>query len=288
MTPNTTPGPEDPVGTTSDALTYGSAQGTIDYSYGPTGVSLVSGGKVMTAPMTMYFVFYGSWTTAEEQFFTTYANALSASPEMSIDATYGAPATFSVYPTVGNMPTSTFGTSLDDASLADIVDAAIDAPTSPLPEDTNGIYVVLTDRTVSLDGSLGSYCDICGYHPHHKRNDGTVIKTVFSGNPLSCTQKADGSYPCGQTNGWQPNGAANGVNGTYFDQMAGVIYHETSEAMTDPPGGGYLAHFVGKTNTKEDADLCEGSYGTESTSRPFVGAVQYDLDYPAAAPGELA
>ncbi len=279
---------DDPVGTTTAALTYGSAQGAVDYSYGQTGMSLSSGGHVMTGPITMYFVFYGNWSMAEEQFFQTYATSLSGSPEMSIDATYGVPATFTVHPTVSTIPTSMFGTSLDDTSLAEIVDAAIDAPTSPLPEDANGIYVVLTDKTVQLDGSAGAFCDICGYHPHHKRTDGIIIKEVFSGNPLSCTEKADGTYPCGGQNGRQPNASANGANGTYFDQMAGVIYHEMTEQMTDPPGGGYRVHLVGATTTQEDADLCESSYGTESTSRPFVGAVQYDLDYPALAANETA
>lgn len=205
------------------------------------------GGPVMGTP-NVYLIWYGNWnqsnpsdTPAGQQIVRDFLYGLSGSNYYLTNASYGTPSgSFAVK---GEFTDSySQGARLSDSMVRAVVTHAI-ATTTPgaLPQDTNGIYFVLTSSDVAeRSGFCSKYC---GWHTSSTIS-GSDIKYSFVGNSYRCLSSC-----AAQTIG--PNGNA-GVDG-----MVSVIAHELEETNTDPDLSAWY-----DSNGAEDADKCAWTFGS--------------------------
>lgn len=208
------------------------------------------GGPVMVAPTNMYYIWYGSgWDTASKNTLNNLGNNIGGSPHFNINTTYtdrlGAHVVNRVALAGSTTNTGTLGTRLSDANILSIVSGAITS--GALPSDANGVYFVLTDKTVTA--TSGFCTQYCGWHSVAKIG-AKDIKYSFVGNPE--TQCPRG---CGVT-----NPTLNGTPGA--DAMASVLVHELEETVTDPN----LNAWYSTANGMENGDKCAWNYGATSTA----------------------
>ncbi|MDQ2988014.1 MAG: EXORDIUM family protein, partial [Pseudomonadota bacterium] len=180
------------------------------------------GGPVMVAPTKMYYIWYGSqWDAASKNTLNNLGNSIGGSPHFNINTTYyngaGTHVVNQVTLAGSTINTGTLGTQLSDANIKTIVSNAITS--GAVPSDVNGVYFVLTDKTVTA--TSGFCTQYCGWHTHATIG-GKDIKYSFVGNPE--TQCPAG---CGVN-----NPTLNGTPGA--DAMASILVHELEEAVTDP------------------------------------------------------
>jgi len=224
------------------------------------GINYHTGGVVLKAnPVPIYIIWYGNWTNgarvSDSQLTVSTietflgSNALGGSGYEAINTTYG--------DTTGNVSGHlnfsghTFdnysaGTKFGDRSLPGIVSRAI---SGGLPNDPNGVYVVLTSSDVSeTSGFCRTYC---GFHTHNTIL-GNDLKYAYIGNvdkcPSGCEVQSTG-----------PNSPAPGVGG--IDGIANVLTHETEEAITDPDLNAWF-----DASGNEDADKCNFKFGPTQTA----------------------
>ncbi|MES2130606.1 MAG: hypothetical protein V4463_25315 [Pseudomonadota bacterium] len=207
------------------------------------------GGPVMVAPTNIYYIWYGSWDAASQNTLNNLGAHIGGSPYFNINTTYYNASNVHVQNSVtlaGSTSTGlTLGTQLTDANIQTIVSNAISS--GALPSDTNGIYFVLTDKTVNA--TSGFCTQYCGWHTHGTIG-GKDIKYSFVGNPE--TQCPAG---CGVT-----SPTLNGTPGA--DAMASILSHELEEAVTDPD----LNAWYSLSNGMENGDKCAWNFGTTSTA----------------------
>ncbi len=223
------------------------------------------GGPVMTAPTNVYYIWYGSsWDTASKNVLNNLGQHIGGSPYFNINTTYYNASNTHVVNSVtlaGSTTNSgTLGTRLTDANIKTIVSNAISS--GALPSDSNAVYFVLTDKTVTATSGFCS--QYCGWHTNATIG-GKDIKYSFVGNPE--TQCAAG---CG-ANSPSPNGTPGA------DAMASILSHELEEAVTDPDGNGWYSLASGM----ENGDKCAWNFGTESTAsngskyNQTIGSMKY-------------
>jgi len=227
----------------------------------PTGQSVTTGnginyngGPVMKAnPVPIYIIWYGNWngtgsnTAATRTAIEHYVGTLGNTAPMLIDSTYG--------DTTGNVSGNvSFGgstivsssTNLSDRSLKSTVGNAISS--GALPNDPNGLYFVLTSS--NINETSGFCTKYCGFHTHATLS-GSDIKYSFVGNsdrcPSGCEIQSTG-----------PNSAATGQGG--IDGMANVMFHEASEAISDPDLNAWF-----DSSGQENGDKCNFNFGATST-----------------------
>jgi hypothetical protein len=225
--------------------------GKVSGQAGGTGLSLHSGNP-MTAATTnhMYYIWYGTaWDTSSKNLLVNLGNNIGGSPYFNINTTYYDHANVHVKNSVslsGQTTTGyTYGTNLSDANIQSIVTDALNS--GALPRDTNGVYMVLTDKTV---GESSGFCtQYCGWHTHATIG-GQDIKYAFVGNAETQCASA-----CGAT---APS--VNSLPGA--DGMVSVMSHELEEAVTDPDLNAWYANSDGS----ENADKCAWNWGTTSTA----------------------
>jgi hypothetical protein len=225
--------------------------GRVSGQAGGTGLTLHTGNP-MTAATTnhMYYIWYGTaWDTSSKNLLVNLGNNIGGSPYFNINTTYYDHANVHVKNSVslsGQTTTGyTYGTNLSDANIQSIVTDALNS--GALPRDTNGVYMVLTDKTV---GESSGFCtQYCGWHTHATIG-GQDIKYAFVGNAETQCASA-----CGAT---APS--VNSLPGA--DAMASVISHELEEAVTDPDLNAWYSNATGK----ENADECAWNWGTTSTA----------------------
>lgn len=123
-----------------------------------------------------------------------------------------------------------------------------------LPYDTNGVYFVLTDKTVNESYGFSQFCfNFCGWHGHAYIN-GFDIKYSFVGDtercPSNCSAKPKyfgSGHFISPNNDWSADG------------MSTIIIHELSETITDPqPDRPAWVDIFGA----ENADKCTWIFGT--------------------------
>jgi hypothetical protein len=207
------------------------------------------GGPVMVAPTNLYYIWYGAWDSASQNVLNNLGQHIGGSPYFNINTTYyngsGTHVVNSVALAGSTTDNLSLGTRLTDANIQTIVANAISA--GKLPADANGVYMVLTDKTVTATSGFCS--QYCGWHTH-----GTIagkdIKYAFIGNPE--TQCPSG---CGANNP-SPN------NTPGADAMASVLSHELEEAVTDPD----LNAWYSLKDGMENADKCAWNFGSTSTA----------------------
>ena len=223
------------------------------------GINYHNGPVLKGNPVPIYIVWYGNWTNgpkASDSAVTVSlieaflaSSALGGSGYESINTTYG--------DTTGNVSgklsfsnavfdSYSAGTKFGDRSLPGIVSHAIGAG---LPNDPNGVYLVLTSSDVSeTSGFCRTYC---GFHTHATIL-GNDLKYAFIGNVDKCQSGCEI-----QATG--PNSPATGVGGA--DGMSNVITHETEEAITDPDLNAWF-----DASGNEDADKCNFKFGPTQTA----------------------
>jgi hypothetical protein len=207
-------------------------------------------GNPMIGGVKLYYIWYGSaWDTASKNLLTTFGNSIGGTPYYNINTTYYDHSNVHVSNSVtlaGQTSVGyTYGTNLSDANIVSIVTDALNS--GAVPRDTNGIYMVLTDKTV---GESSGFCtQYCGWH-NHANIGGQDIKYSFVGNPETQCASA-----CGAT---APT--VNSLPGA--DAMASIMAHEIEEAHTDPQLNAWYSSYDGS----ENADKCAWTFGTLSTA----------------------
>jgi hypothetical protein len=215
-----------------------------------TGNLTYHGGPVMVSPNHVYYIWYGSqWDTASKNVLTNLGQNIGGSPYFNINTTYYNGSNVHVQNSVtlagSTTDSGTLGTRLTDANILTIVSNAITS--GALPSDTNGVYMVLTDKaTTATSGFCTQYC---GWHDHATIG-GKDIKYAFVGNAETQCASA-----CGAT-----SPSPNGTPGA--DGAASVLAHELEEAVTDPDLNAWYAN----SNGMENADKCAWNFGTTSTA----------------------
>jgi phosphate-induced protein 1 len=140
------------------------------------------------------------------------------------------------------------GANLQGNNIWDIVSSHL--TDKSLPVDTNGVYFVLTSKDVVE----GNECSIyCGYHSFYPFGNDT-IKIAFVGDPIQCPGLCDEWALLEDAGGY--DAALPTPNGDFSsDSMASIIFHELSEATTDPTSESW-------TGFEEESDECSWQYLT--------------------------
>nr|KAJ3400610.1 hypothetical protein HK105_004671 [Polyrhizophydium stewartii] len=234
------------------------------------------GAPVITGPVKVYLIYYGSWSSTQKAIVEDFVKGIGASKWWNVERKYYFQASSSSAKTYISSSVSLAGTVSDNYSLGrslsgnalpNLVQSKISA--GSLPEDTNGVYFILTagDVSESIRPDLGSasFCsDYCGYHVSTQLRSGKRVYYAFAGVPTACLS---GCAPPSNNN-VSPNGDV-GV-----DAALSVIAHELAEAVSDPYSDGTRAW---EDNSGfENADKCAYKYGT--TSRASNGA-SYNLGW---------
>jgi hypothetical protein len=278
--------------------------GTID----PISPILYFGGPLLTGATptragggpTVYVIWYGNWnqnngtdTPEGQQLVYDFLYGLSVGP----DSAYGSPyfnivTTYSTNSSAGVLFSVNgkiafggscsvgylYGSSLD-AQNRDVAGYTICGTTPPLlPNDSNGIYLVLTssDVDVTIPGPVHFCSRVCGAHSGSAANTlcGNNIKVAWGGNPASCLTKC-----AGQNVG--PNGNA-GVDG-----LINIIAHELAETITDPEIGGGTAWSGIPSGDGEVGDKCAWTFGQNlpQLDFPHYGRPYYNVTLPSPNTG---
>lgn len=210
-----------------------------------------NGGPVMLGAPNVYVIWYGNWSgNSAVNLMTALLSNIGGSPYYNINTTYYSVSgstqthlTNAVHYAGSSADNYSRGATLSDADIATIVQSKISA--GAFPNDTNGLYMVLTSADVNE--SSGFCTQYCGWHTH-----GTIlgsdIKYSFVGNPDRCPSSC-----AAQATG--PNGAGGG------DGMASIVSHELEEATSDPDLNAWYDR-----RGAENADKCAWTFGTESTA----------------------
>jgi hypothetical protein len=210
------------------------------------------GGPVMHGAVNVYYIWYGDWTkdSGANVILTDWAQHIGDSPYEKINTTYG-DTTGNVsgsitYAGFTSLPSTTFGTSLSDSSIASIVSSTLSS--HALPTDANGVYFVLTAPGITeTSGFLTKYC---GWHTSGTFG-GNNIKYAFVGNA-----QGQNLGSCAMQTSNSPNGDP------AADAMVSVMAHELEEAASDPN----LNAWYDSTGA-ENADKCAWTFGaTHSAS----------------------
>ncbi len=264
------------VGSTADpVLSYNGDVGvSVDYSGSTTGAYYQ--GDVMTNPVALHLIFYGSWTDTQRQMFKTFAGEVSGSPLFSVLQSYRdglgghVPGSFASIDSVNDNYSQ--GKSLVGNALMAVVDNSISK--LGLPNDPNAIYMILTASDVNVgDGSGKSFCNsFCGFHGQDT-NQSPLLKLAWVGNPQFCTN--NGLPSCSLYSSVSPNGDAN------VDSMMSAIFHETAETLTNPNHKGWHVHVNNANGTEssvEIGDMCEFSHFQDGQFFA-TGPTELDLSY---------
>jgi Phosphate-induced protein 1 conserved region len=206
------------------------------------------GGPVMHGTVNAYYIWYGEWATLDPNanaILTDWGSTIGGSPYENINTTYG-DTTANVSGAIAlvgttQMPSTTFGKSLSDSSIASIVSKAL--ATGALPTDSTGVYFVLTAPGIAeTSGFLTQYC---GWHTYGNIN-GANIKYAFIG---------DAAGPNLGSCAWQTASSPNGDPAV--DAMVSVMSHELEESASDPNLNAWY-----DSSGEEDADKCAWTFGT--------------------------
>jgi hypothetical protein len=215
------------------------------------------GGPILLNTVPLYAIYYGNVPAGTEAIINDFLTNLSPSGQYNVNQTYynaqmihisGALSFSSVANTYHDNYSQGAGSTLGSNSIPKIVQAAITA--HGLPADATGVYVVITSPDVKVSGFCTSFC---AYHAHTTIN-GIDIKYALIPDPGQACTGCDGNVAVfGQT--LTPNGDRGA------DEMTDSIFHEVSEAVTDPDLNAWYT-----SNGAENADLCNYKYGTTYTA----------------------
>ena len=227
----------------------------------PASTITYNGGPIMNNGLTaLYIVYYGTFTTKDQQIINYFAQNIGASSLYAINTTYFDGSFVPIPAGVAfNSTTNVYfdnyslGKTLTDANVQTIIKNAITG--GHLPDDTNGIYFVLTATDVQESAFGGGFCTLfCGYHgPSTSIITGETLKYSFVGN--AATQCPSGCI--GNVAVYGDTTSPNGDLGA--DGLVSVVFHELSESVTDPEVNLQTA-WAGSCG--ENGDCCNFVYGS--------------------------
>jgi hypothetical protein len=218
-----------------------------------------AGGTVMTNPVKVYLVYYGSWTTTQAQqaisIINTFVTNLGTSQWWNIQTTYYQPnpstgartyikngVTLGGYAVTG-LDSANGGASLTDAQVSYIISAQISS--GKLPYSADAVYLMISSPEVYQTG----FCTAdCGWHSAAAvKGTSNVMKYGWVGDattqcPGACTAFGGSISP-------------NGNKGA--DGIISILAHEIAEAVSDP----YLNAWR-QSDYTENADKCAWNFGT--------------------------
>src|SRR5215471_8832736 len=243
----------------------------------PPGVTMTYyGGPIMLGTPTIYIIFYGNWDTGEQTIVDAWAQNLSGTGYWNINSTYyDADSNFLTNTVAFSRTTNTYhdnyslGKSINDADTQTIVSNAING--GHLPNDTNGLYFVLTYKDVFQTAPFGAFCTAyCGYHTYSTSIvSGENIKYSFVGDVAKCPSGCSANVAVfGDKTSPNFNVGADGA--------VNVMSHEMSEAETDPQVTSTAYSAWGAGNCGEDGDCCAWTFGTTSTGSNSKGTFHYN------------
>ena len=237
------------------------------------------GGPIMSGNANnIYIVYYGNWTTGDKKIINSWAATIGGSPLYNANTTFydnATPNNF-IQNVIGfNYITHTcndlysLGHHLTDANVQTIVANAISS--GCLPNDTNGIYFVLTYVDVTESAFGGAFCTLfCGYHGFSTTIvSGEDIKYSFVGNPAKCPSGCDGNVAVygDKTSPNQDIGA---------DGAVSIMFHELSESVTDELVTSTAYSAWGAGTCGENGDCCNFVFGPTSTGTNSKGTYHYN------------
>lgn len=247
----------------------------------PPGVTMTYyGGPLMLGTVNIYIIYYGNWDTADQTIINTWAQSLGGTGLYNINTTYydgATPANYISNSLGFNRTTNTYhdnyslGKNLTDANVQTIVANAISG--GHLPDDTNGVYFVLTYKDVFETAFGVGFCTyFCGYHsPSDTIVSGETIKYSFVGDAAKCPSGCDGNVALfgDKTSPNQSIGA---------DGTVSIMFHELSETVTDSlVGNSYSAWGAGSCG--ENGDCCNFVFGSTSTGSNSKGTYHYNQTF---------
>lgn len=176
-------------------------------------------GPVMTGRVNVYVIWYGSNFPADtksivQYFISNWGGSHSYAVLRNYTGSNGRVAPELVLAGVSTPAVSK--TALTDDDIRALVTASIP---NTFPADSNGIYVVMVGRGISVNsGTGGTLCgSYCGWH------------NVMTVNGVDIKYALDGSGNCSTC---QVPSSPN--NNLYADQMVNTLAHEIGETVTDP------------------------------------------------------
>ncbi len=217
-----------------------------------------NGGPVFEKAPTVYIIWYGNWSTKDKSIIDYYFEHLGGTSQEKINTTYSDSTNKFIPNAVKHSAANDYhdnyslGKALSgDGAIQTIVANAIKA--KHLPDDTNGIYFVLTYKDVTDPGFCSSFC---GYHgPSTSIVSGQTIKYSMVGDPDQCPSGCETSFILHDTGkGGSPN-MDPGADGT-----TAIMWHEFSESSSDPEVNlvtAWAGNFCG-----ESGDCCAWLFGT--------------------------
>ena len=148
-----------------------------------------NGGPVFEKAPTVYIIWYGNWSTKDKSIIDYYFEHLGGSTQEKINTTYSDSTGKFIPNAVKHSAANDYhdnyslGKALSgDGAIQTIVANAIKG--KHLPDDTNGMYFVLTYKDVTDSGFCSSFC---GYHgPSTSIVSGQTIKYSMVGDPDQC------------------------------------------------------------------------------------------------------
>lgn len=179
------------------------------------------GGPVMSAPIAVYFIWYGNWSQygKTQEVVRTFVNTLGGTPAWNINTSYydsdGARVSDQLYLAGEAGDNYSQGGTMNEQGWAAVVSNAIAKGRLPLSD--KAVYIVLTSRDVSDSSGYAS----CGRHDSFTLNN-VVVKFAMVPDPAISSPSG-----CGM-NSPSPNGDSSG------DAMVNMVYHEMSAIATDP------------------------------------------------------
>ena len=214
-------------------------------AHGPSGNVTDHGGPVK--PTIKYYVIYwgSGFEGTTQSLYTSFLQGLGGSGYWSINTQY----------LRGGTNSASYGASFDDTSAppSSVTDANLRAEvhkvltSGGLPYDANGVYFVVTPKTVKVcSGSSCSCSSFCGYHSNY--TDTTYGTVLYSTIPSAAACPSS----CGvfSGDGTSPNGNVEA------DEGVSVLAHEAEETQSDALG---TAWYDRRGN--ENADKCAYKYG---------------------------
>jgi hypothetical protein len=213
-----------------------------------------NGGPVFETPPNIYIIYYGKWTSKDHNVINGFFTRLGGTKMNKINHTYSDSSNKFVPNALNYDPATmkyndnySLGKSLaGDSSIRTIVANAI--KNGHLPDDTNGIYFVLTAQDVAFPGMCTS---LCGYHgPAVNIVTGETIKYSMVGNPAQCPSNCEASAVL------HDNGSPNDDPGA--DGTINIMWHEFSETVSDPEVN---MHTAWAGSCGENGDCCAWQFG---------------------------
>jgi hypothetical protein len=211
-----------------------------------------NGGPVFEKAPTVYIIWYGNWSTKDKSIIDYYFEHLGGTTQEKINTTYSDSTGKHIQNALKHSSKDDYhdnyslGKSLSgDSQIQAIVANAI--KDDHLPNDTNGIYFVLTYKDVTDSGFCSSFC---GYHgPSTSIVTGEVIHYAME------TSVVLGDHGKGGSPNMDPGA----------DGATAIMWHEFSESSSDPEVNlktAWAGNFCG-----ESGDCCAWLFGTVKTDK---------------------